>query len=125
MQYDVETPDDYVAQLADDWRRPTLLAIRDLIREAAPELAECIRYKMLAYADGGEPVFCLNAQKQYVSLYVGNAGKVDADGQLLAGLNVGKGCIRFGKSVDVSATRIDEFIARAVHMWRAGEDFDC
>jgi uncharacterized protein YdhG (YjbR/CyaY superfamily) len=96
-----------------------------IIKSQAPQLAERIHYKMLGYGIGDAFVFHLNAQQAYVSLYVGNASKIDPDGALLEGLNVGKGCIRFTKSIKIDDTRIDEFIARAFAMWRAGEDIDC
>lgn len=113
MPYAVGTPDEYLNALEADWRRDTLYALRHLILQHAPELRETIRYKMLSYDDDRGPVFGLNAQKGYVSLYVGNAANVDPTGMLLGGLNRGKGCIRFTKSVNVAVTRIDEFIARA------------
>ena len=125
MQYDVRTPEEYLQQLPDDWRQEKVNALRAIINDKGPELTEKIAYKMLAYGPDDSVVLCLNAQKSYVSLYVGNATKVDPDGNFLEGLNVGKGCIRFNKSVDVSESRIDEFIERAVEMWRNGEDFDC
>ncbi len=125
MQYDVKTPEEYLEQLPDDWRQKKVNALRAIIKDKGPELTEKIKYKMLAYGPDNSIVLCLNAQKGYVSLYVGNASKVDPDGNFLEGLNVGKGCIRFNKSVDVSESRIDEFIERAVEMWRKGEDFDC
>lgn len=125
MLYDVKTPKEYLEQLRDDWRREKVHALRQIILDKGPKLTENITYKMLGYGDEGNAAFCLNAQKNYVSLYVGNASKVDPGGELLEGLNRGKGCIRFTKSVDIAATRIDEFIERAVEMWEQGEDFDC
>ena len=125
MLSDAKTPSEYIAQLEDDWRRETLLDIRALIKQQAPQLDERIHYKMLGYGDGESFVFHLNAQKQYVSLYVGNASKIDPDGALLKGLNIGKGCIRFTKTKRVTETRIEAFIARAIEMWRDGEDIDC
>jgi len=125
MLYDVKTPEEYLQQLPDDWRHEKVDTLREIIKGQAPKLTEKINYKMLAYGDDDNIVFCLNAQKNYVSLYVGNASKVDPDGKLLEGLNRGKGCIRFTKSVEISNTRIDEFIKRAVAMWENGEDFDC
>lgn len=125
MQYDVSSPKEYLQQLPDDWRRDKVIALRDIIKDKGPKLTERISYKMLAYGVDEEDVFCLNAQKNYVSFYVGNASKVDPSGELLEGLSVGKGCVRFKKSVDVSATRIDEFIERAVEMWEQGKDFGC
>lgn len=125
MQYDVSTPDEYLAVLEPDWRRDTLVSLRALVRKNAPELTESIRYKMLSYDDARGSVFALNAQKGYVSFYVGNAGKVDPAGELLGALGRGKGCIRFTKSVQVANTGIDAFIARAAAMRRAGGDVDC
>lgn len=125
MLYDVNTPEEYLQQLPDDWRQEKVHALRKIIKGKAPKLTEKINYKMLSYCDDDNIVFCLNAQKNYVSFYVGNASNVDPNGKLLEGLNRGKGCIRFTKSVDIPATRIDEFIERAVEMWEQGEDFDC
>lgn len=127
MLYDVETPEQYLEQLSsDDWRREKVNALRALIKEAAPELDECIHYKMLGYGvEGKDHVFHLNAQKNYVSLYVGDVSKIDHDGTLLEGLNVGKGCIRLTKTIVVADTRLYEFINRAVRMWRNSEDISC
>ena len=125
MQYDAKTPSEYIAALEDDWRRKTLLEIREIIKRKGPYLEEGIRYKMLSFGDDRGIVLQLNAQKQYVSLYVGNATKVDPGGALLKGIDVGKGCIRFKKSITVSDTRIDEFIEQALSMWNAGKDIDC
>lgn len=125
MQYDVKTPEEYMDKLGPDWRRKTLEQLRSLIKSRAPQLQEGINYKMLSYSDARGAVFHLNAQKSYVSLYVGDAGKIDADGTLLAGLSVGKGCIRFGKSVNPADTGIAAFIERAVALHEQGEDIGC
>ncbi|OJJ14959.1 hypothetical protein BKI52_41130 [marine bacterium AO1-C] len=123
MQYDVQTPTEYIEALEQDWRKEKLETIRALLLEKAPELAEGIRYKMLSY--GEEPVFCLNAQKNYVSLYVGDIEKVDPEGQLLKGLNMGKGCIRFTKTKKVEETNIGAFIERTFNLWKQGVDVGC
>ncbi len=125
MQYDAKTPAQYLDLLDDDWRKGTLLELRSLLMELEPELEESVHYRMLGYGRGEDFVFHLNAQKGYVSLYCGNASKIDPDGVLLAGLNVGKGCIRFSKSRRVADTCIGEFIRRAVRRWKAGEDVGC
>ncbi len=80
---------------------------------------------MLTFSCNQGGGFALNAQKNSVNFYVGTAKKVDPDGALLAGLDVGKGCIRFKKSKAVADTRIEEFIVTAVTMLRKGEDFGC
>ncbi|MFK8035216.1 MAG: iron chaperone [Hyphomicrobiales bacterium] len=125
MLSSAQTPEEYLEQLEDDWRALTLTTLRQIILEQGPELIERINYKMLCFGGEDTAVFHLNAQKNYVSLYVGNVSKIDPDGTLLVGLNVGKGCIRFKKSVSVSETQIDRFIARAIELWRSGEQIDC
>lgn len=97
MQYEVETPSGYLKALDDDCRKAKLLNIRELIFSVAPEITESIEYKMLRYGDSKSSVFHLNAQKNYVSLYVGNINKIDKSGELLKDLKTGKGCIRFKK----------------------------
>ena len=125
MQYEATTPAEYIDQLEDDWRRQKVESLRSILQSHAPELDEGIHYKMLSYGDEKGQVFHLNAQKNYVSLYVGDASKVDPEGVLLQGLDVGKGCIRFKKSVSVADTRIDEFVARTAELWKRGVDVGC
>lgn len=125
MHYEAKTPDTYLDELADDWRKKTLLKLRETILRACPDVRECIHYKMLAFCLSEEFVFHLNAQRNYVSLYVGDASRIDPEGVLLQGLNVGKGCIRFSKSKAVEETRISEFIQLALAMKAKGESFGC
>ena len=125
MQYNAKTPDQYIEMLDDDWRREKIDILRALLKSRVPNVTEGINYKMLSYSDERGIIFHLNAQKHYVSLYVGDIKKVDPDGSLLKGIETGKGCIRFKKSIAVSDTRIDEFIVRAVDLWRRGVDIGC
>ena len=93
MQYSVSNSEDYLNALDNDWRKEILMEIRDFIISLG--LLETIEYKMLAYQYEAKTVFHLNAQKHYVSLYVGDHKKIDTSGDLLRGLDMGKGCIRF------------------------------
>ena len=125
MQYNVRTSSEYLEALEEDWRKENLLLIRKMILEAKPDLVEGIEYKMLSYGNGKEALFHLNAQKNYVSLYVGDASKIDSSGALLQGINRGKGCLRFSKSVRPDRTRINEFIKKAIDLWMDGKDIGC
>ncbi|MEO9477866.1 MAG: DUF1801 domain-containing protein [Cyclobacteriaceae bacterium] len=125
MQYDASTVAEYLDLLEDDWRKPTLNKIREFINSKAPGLTEGIHYKMLSYGDEKGSLFYLNAQKNYVSLYVGDTKKIDPDGVLLKSLDLGKGCIRFKKSTDPAETRIHDFIIRAQQLWDQGVDVGC
>ncbi len=123
MQYEASNPSEYMSLLEDDWRKEKLTELRKMLLGLS--LEEGIKYKMLSYADEKGIMFQLNAQKNYVALYVGNASKVDPSGKLLAGIDHGKGCLRFKKSTNISETQIDSFINKALDMWRKGADFGC
>ena len=125
MQYEVSTPREYLEVLVPDWRKETLLEVRGMIRRHGPELKEGIRYGMLTYEAAQGSGLALNAQKHSVNLYVGNAAKIDPDGTLLAGLDVGKGCIRIKKTTRIGDTGIEDFIRKATQMLRDGDDLAC
>lgn len=125
MQYDAENYEEYIEMLEEDWRKEKLLAIRQMILEYDPELEEVIHYKMLNYGKDDHYIFALNAQKHYVSLYVGTIDKVENAETLLADYNYGKGCIRVKKTIKMEDTGLEQFIHKTIDMWRAGEDTDC
>jgi uncharacterized protein YdhG (YjbR/CyaY superfamily) len=125
MQYDVKSPEEYLAALEEDWRKDKLLQVRQFVLEHGPELEESIRYRMLAYGRDDEWVFGLNAQKGYVSLYVGDIDEIENANELLEPFNTGKGCIRIRKSVDIHSTGLEEFIQAAIGHWRDGRDISC
>ena len=125
MQYDVGTPEEYLEKLEPDWRKEKLLALRQLIRSAAPGAVEAIHYKMLGYHENEDYLFHLNAQRGYVSLYVGNVETVDPRGELLKNVSLGKGCIRFKKSVKLEETGVEAFLSRYMELREAGKDLGC
>lgn len=125
MQYNATTPKEYLAQLEPDWRNEKLNEVRDLIFKNGPELQEGIEYKMLSYGSNELTLFNLNAQKGYVSLYVGHIDKVPDARELLSKFDLGKGCIRIKKSVVLEETQLETFIERAIETWRAGNDIGC
>lgn len=125
MTYDAKTPEEYMTLLEPDWRKEKVEELRILIKSLCPELKEGIEYKALAYGDGRKNIFHINAQKAYVSLYVGNIDKVQNARTLLQEFNMGKGCIRIKKSIDLSETKIDEFITQVMRIWLKGGNTDC
>ncbi|MDC2889830.1 DUF1801 domain-containing protein [Psychrosphaera algicola] len=125
MQYDVNTPEHYVAALEDDWRKEKLLLLQQKILEMAPETELSINYKMLCFKINDIVMCHLNAQKNTVSLYVGNISKVDPTGQLLEGYNLGKGCIRLSKTKSITNENFTSFLTKMVTMGRSGIDLSC
>ena len=114
MKHVGDTPQAYLDLLAADWRKDKLHQIRALILAQDPDITESISYNMLAFQLHSAPLFHLNAQKTYVSLYCNDISKIDPDGELLAGLNVGKGCIRFTQTKSIAETKIDDYIKQTV-----------
>ncbi|WP_082232828.1 iron chaperone [Halobacillus massiliensis] len=125
MQFEVSSPQEYFNALDDDWRKEKLLIVREWILKYGPELKEGIQYKMLSYGGGSAPLFHLNAQKNYVSLYVGDIEKIEKAKEFLTGLDYGKGCIRIKKSVDVKESGLEDFIKQTIDSSRAGGDTSC
>lgn len=125
MQYEAKTPTEYFEQLEKDWRKDKLEEVRGMIKEHAPHLTEGIQYKMLSYANEGKSTFHLNAQRGYVSLYVGNIDKVENAQELLKGFDRGKGCIRIKKSMNLADTGLEAFIKQTVALWEKGGNTDC
>ena len=108
-----------------DWRKEKLKELREMILQQDSAIQESISYKMLCFKLNDTVLFHLNAQRGYVSLYCGDTKKIDPDGDLLAGLRIGKGCIRFTKTIDISKTRIEDFIKQAISLLKEGEDIAC
>ena len=111
--------------LEKDWRLETLEKLRAYIREDHPDLIEMVVEGVLGYGKHDDKAFYLHVQKQHVGVYVGDAARIDTDGSLLDGLDVGKGCVRIRKSVDVDKSEIREFISRTVAMWKSGVVTTC
>ena len=125
MQYEVKTPSEYLERLDNDWRREKLIQVRELIKKHDPNLDEGIQCKMLSYSKNGKSIFNLNAQRAYVSLYVGTINKVDDAQELLKDFDTGKGCIRIKKKFEIQETGLEEFIKRTIELWKKGGDTDC
>ena len=94
--------DAYVDQVTGP-RRPAVLLLRELCRTHLDGSTEGLRHGMPAYwregVDTGGIAFA--AQKQYLSLYVLRTDVVAAHRDRLAGLSVGKGCIRYRRPGDL------------------------
>ncbi|MGH1364054.1 MAG: DUF1801 domain-containing protein [Calditrichia bacterium] len=125
MQYDPKTPEEYMNMVEEDWKREKIEQLRRIILSNGTYLDEIINHKMLGYKDERGVVFHLNAQQDYVSLYVGDLSKIDPEGRWTEGLDTGKVCIRFKKTLSVFDTEIDRLIQRVLEMWKNGEEFDC
>lgn len=95
MQSLAKTVDEYLAEIPGE-RLAALQTLRALVRERFPNHSERMVYGMVGYFRGGErePEIAFASQKQYVSVYL-PVPVVEANRNLLAGLNVGKCCVRY------------------------------
>jgi uncharacterized protein YdhG (YjbR/CyaY superfamily) len=85
--------DTYIDAL-DEPRKSSLQQLRHIILETVPEVEETIQYNMPYYTYHG--MLCAFAsQKNYMSFYLLDGEIVEKNRHLLAGLSIGKGCIRF------------------------------
>ena len=101
--------EDYIAALPDD-RREALARVREVIREAAPEAAESIRYGMPYYELEGD-LCALASQKNYMSFYLMSPGEPLSKLREQAGLDIGKGCVRFKRLDDLPLDLVGEAVS--------------
>jgi uncharacterized protein YdhG (YjbR/CyaY superfamily) len=73
--------------------KPALTALRRLVRKAAPDAREGMAYGMPVFSVNDTPIASFNAQKHYLAFYL-SPELVAAHRRALAGLDVGKCCIR-------------------------------
>jgi len=125
MLYSADTPEAYLDQLDQDWRKEKLLQVREMILSQGTKLTETIAYKMLAYQFKGQTIFHLNAQRAYVSLYVGDLSKIKGSHELLHAFDKGKGCIRIKKTVSIKETGLETFIQQTLNYWNIGGETLC
>ena len=91
---------------ADASRRPALTKLRTLCRKILSECDEAMDYGMPTYKRGNELVTAFANQKGYIAFYAG-AKAIGRHRKSLAGINCGKGCIRFKHpdKIDFDAVR--------------------
>ena len=86
--------DDYIAEASPE-RAPYLAALRAAALANLPGYVEQMQYGMAAYVCEGGAMFAFANQKQHLSLYGLGAAARELGPELLAGIDHGKGCIRF------------------------------
>jgi len=99
MQSSATTVDAYIAEAPAD-RQPALQRLRALCLECLPDYEERMAYGMPAYDRDGDGV-AFASQKHYISLYILKQDVLDAHRAELAGLSLGKGCIRYTKPAKI------------------------
>jgi hypothetical protein len=123
MPETLRSVDDYVAAAPSE-RQATLRRLRALIFSTVPGARETIQSGMPFYEYNG--MLCaFAAQKRYFSFYVLNGAIVEAHKGLLAGLDVGKGCIRFRRDEQLPDETIRTLLEAAAAANRAAPNDHC
>jgi uncharacterized protein YdhG (YjbR/CyaY superfamily) len=78
-------------------RRDCLNQLRELCLETLQGYQETMEYGMPCYKKGERAEVAFANQKNHIALYVMKENVVNANRQALAGLNVGKSCIKYSK----------------------------
>lgn len=110
MRSDADDVDGYLAQVPAD-RRAVLSGLRELCGQLLAGFDEAMRYGMPTYSRDGVAEIAWASQKRYISLYVMRADVLDAHREQLAGLDVGKGCIRYRSPAAVDFTVVRSMLA--------------
>src|SRR5215475_558556 len=86
--------DEYIAAAPAE-RRDALSRLCELCRGELTGFDEVIQHGMPAYLRDGAMEVAFASQRRYISLYILREPALAANRDALAGLSVGKGCIRF------------------------------
>lgn len=113
MHSDADDVDSYLA-LVPAGRRAVLTEMRGLCGRLLTGFAESMRYGMPTYSRDGTPEIAWASQKHYISLYVMRADVLDAHRERLAGLDIGKGCIRYRSPAAVNFTVVQSMLTAVV-----------
>jgi uncharacterized protein YdhG (YjbR/CyaY superfamily) len=106
--------DAYFESLAVE-RRAVLSELRMLIRATVPDAVETLKYRMPTFEYGRDVLCALASQKHYMSLYM-EPDLVEKHRQDLAGLDVGKSCIRFRKLEKLPLDTVETILRETVEM---------
>jgi uncharacterized protein YdhG (YjbR/CyaY superfamily) len=110
VRSDADDVDTYLAQVPAD-RRAVLNELREVCGRLLVGFDEAMSYGMPTYSRAGIPEVAWASQKRYISLYVMRADVLDAHREQLAGLDVGKGCIRYSRPAAVDFTVVRSMLA--------------
>ncbi len=106
MQSDAKTVSDYLTEVPAK-RLEALTQLRRMCVEILEGYEESMIYGMPSYSKGGTVEVAFASQKSYISLYILKQEVLDKHRPSLAGINLGKGCIRYSspKKIDFGVVK--------------------
>jgi uncharacterized protein YdhG (YjbR/CyaY superfamily) len=99
----------YLQELPDD-RRVSLTKLRQLCLDTLVGYEEGMDYGMPGYKKNGVGEVGFASQKNYISLYILKEPVIAAYRAQLAGLSVGKGCIRYSKPEKIDFAVVEQLL---------------
>jgi uncharacterized protein YdhG (YjbR/CyaY superfamily) len=102
VRSDALTVEGYLENVPED-RRAKLRLIRGLCLEYLPDHEEAMEWGMPVYRRGAKAEFAWASQARYSSLYIMKENVRAANAERLAGLKMGKGCLRLKPSQEIDA----------------------
>ena len=113
MKSEATTVEEYLADVPEE-RRPALETLRTLCLDELAGYEGRMQYGMPSYSrDGSAVEVAFASQKNYISLYVMRESVIKANTNLLDGLSVGKGCIRFNRPEQIDPTVVRPLLSGA------------
>jgi uncharacterized protein YdhG (YjbR/CyaY superfamily) len=110
MQSKAKNVDDYLKEVPEN-RRESLAQLRKLCQETLLGYQESMEYGMPSYKKKeGEVEVAFASQKNYISFYILKEDVLDKHRAELAGLNVGKGCIRYRKPQQIDFKIVEQLL---------------
>ena len=119
VQSKAATVDGYIAEAAPD-RAPYLAKLRAAALANLPGYVEQMQYGMAAYVRADGAMFAFANQKQHLSLYGLGAAARDLGPEMLAGIDHGKGCIRFRNPAKMDIGLIETLLRHAATLGSGG-----
>jgi len=110
MQSSAKDVTSYLQELPAD-RRASLAKLRQLCLDTLVGYAEGMEYGMPGYKKNGVVEVGFASQKNYISLYILKESVVAAHRAQLAGLSVGKGCIRYSKRAKIDFAVVEQLLS--------------
>jgi uncharacterized protein YdhG (YjbR/CyaY superfamily) len=111
MQSDVKKVDQYLDEVPKE-RKEALARLRQLCQNTLTGYEESMEYGMPSYKVPGKEVeVAFASQKNYMSLYILKEAVLNEFRPALAGLNLGKGCVRYTRPEKMDFSVIEQLLA--------------
>ena len=113
MQSKAKNVDDYLKEVPET-RQESLAQLRKLCLEILDGYEESMEYGMPSYKKKeGEVEVAFASQKNYISFYILKEDVLNNHREALAGLNLGKGCIRYRKPQQIDFKIVQQLLTES------------